>query len=49
MWLLLAAVLLAVWVLGLLVFHLGAFIHLALLAAVAALIWHFAAGRRTAR
>jgi uncharacterized membrane protein (DUF485 family) len=35
-------ILLAVWVLGFLVFHvLGSLIHLALIIAVIALVWHF--------
>lgn len=45
-----ALILLAVWVLGFLVFHvLGALIHLALIVAVIAVVWHFvsrAMGRR---
>jgi hypothetical protein len=45
----LGLILLALWVLGFLVFHLGALIHLALLAAVVAIVWHWVAGRSAAR
>jgi len=40
--------LLACWALGFLVFHLGALIHLALLAGAVALVWHWARSRARA-
>lgn len=50
MWLLWAGIiLLAAWVVGFLVLHVaGMLIHLALLAAIVAIVWHFVAGRRHA-
>lgn len=43
-----AAVLVVLWLLGFLTFHIaGALIHLLLILAVIAVIWHFVAGRRT--
>ena len=44
-----AAVLIVLWLLGFLTFHIaGALIHLLLLLAVIAIVWHFVAGRRRA-
>lgn len=44
-----AAVLIVLWLLGFLTFHIaGALIHLLLLLAVISIIWHFIAGRRRA-
>jgi hypothetical protein len=43
-----AAVLLVLWLLGLVAFHVTSFvIHLLLIAAVIAIVWHFVAGGRT--
>lgn len=47
MWIFIAIVLLAIWVLGFLLFHIaGFFIHILLVVAVIALIYHFVRGRR---
>jgi hypothetical protein len=47
MLLLIAVVLLILWLLGWLLFHIaGALIHLLILLAVVALIWHLIQGRR---
>ena len=47
MLLLIAVVLLILWLLGWLLFHIaGALIHLLILFAVVALIWHLIQGRR---
>jgi hypothetical protein len=44
-----AVVLFVLWLLGFLAFHIaGAFIHILLVLAVIAIIWHFVAGRRAA-
>jgi len=43
-----AVFLLAVWVVGFLIFHAGAFIHIAVLAAVVFIVWHLASGRMRA-
>jgi hypothetical protein len=40
-----AAVLLVVWLLGFLAFHLGAFIHILILLAVIVVVLHFVRGR----
>ena len=40
------AVLVVLWLLGWLVFNLGAFIHILLVIALIALVWHLIAGRR---
>lgn len=43
----LALVLFVLWILGFAVFHIaGALIHILLVIAVIALVWHFIAGRR---
>jgi hypothetical protein len=43
-----AAVLLVLWLLGLVAFHVTSFvIHLLLIAAVIAIVWHLVAGGRT--
>jgi hypothetical protein len=48
--LIVAAVLAVLWLLGFLAFHVTAFaIHLLLIAAVVALVAHFAVGRRSGR
>jgi uncharacterized protein DUF5670 len=41
-----AAVLLVLWLLGFLAFHLGTFIHILIVAAVVVLVLHFVRGRR---
>lgn len=47
MWLIIGAVLVVVWVVGFLAFHIaGALIHLLLLAALVVVIWHFVSKRR---
>ena len=47
MWIFIAIILLACWILGFLLFHIaGFFIHLLLVVAVIALIYHFVRGRR---
>ncbi len=47
MYLIIGAVLVVIWVLGFLAFHIaGALIHLLLLVALVAVIWHFVAKRR---
>jgi hypothetical protein len=44
-----AVVLFVLWLLGFRAFHIaGAFIHILLVLAVIAIIWHFVAGRRVA-
>lgn len=46
MYLIIGAVLVVIWVLGFLAFHIaGALIHLLLLAAVVVVIWHFVSKR----
>ncbi len=40
------AILIVLWLLGWLVFNLGAFIHILLIIALVALVWHLVAGRR---
>ena len=40
-----AAVLLVLWLLGFLAFHLGAFIHILIVIAIVVLILHFVRGR----
>ena len=48
MWVFIAVVLLVMWVLGFLVFHIAGFlIHILLLVAVVAVVLHFVRGRRT--
>jgi uncharacterized membrane protein YwaF len=48
MFIAIAVVLLVLWVLGFLTFHIaGAFIHILLILAVISIIWHFIAGRRS--
>ncbi len=43
-----AAILLVLWLLGFFAFHIaGGLIHILLVLAVVAVIWHFVAGRRT--
>ncbi len=43
-----AAILLVLWLLGFFAFHIaGGLIHILLILAVVAVIWHFIAGRRT--
>lgn len=43
-----AAILLVLWLLGFFAFHIaGGLIHILLVLAVVAVIWHFIAGRRT--
>ncbi len=43
-------ILLVLWAFGFLVFHLGAIIHLVLVVAIVALVWHWISGRaRTTR
>jgi|GEM_PF-4953652 len=49
MWLLIALLLLVVWGVGLLAFHLGALIHLVLLGAVVAFVWHWVSRRTAAK
>jgi hypothetical protein len=39
------AILVVLWLLGWLVFNLGAFIHILLIIALIALVWHLIAGR----
>jgi len=39
-----ALIIVAVWAVGLLVFHFGAFIHLALLIAAVIIVWHLLSG-----
>jgi hypothetical protein len=39
------AILVVLWLLGWLVFNLGAFIHILLVVALIALVWHLFAGR----
>lgn len=39
-------ILVVLWLLGWLVFNLGAFIHILLIIALIALVWHLVAGRR---
>jgi len=47
MFIAIAVVLLVLWVLGFLTFHIaGAFIHILLILAVISLVWNFIAGRR---
>ncbi len=47
MFIAIAVVLLVLWVLGFLTFHIaGAFIHILLILAVISLVWSFIAGRR---
>lgn len=41
-----AALLLVLWLLGFLAFHLGAFIHILIVVAVVVLVLHFVRGRR---
>lgn len=41
-----AAILLVLWLLGFLAFHLGAFIHILIVIAVVVLVLHFVRGRR---
>ena len=49
MFLAIAGVLFVLWLLGFLAFHVaGAFIHILLVLAVIAIIWHFVAGRKVA-
>jgi hypothetical protein len=49
MFVIIAIILVACWLLGLIVFHVSGFlIHILLVVAVIALIWHFVAGRRRA-
>ncbi len=49
MFIALAVVLVLAWLLGFSVFHLaGSMIHLLLLVAVVAVVWHFIGGRRSA-
>ena len=49
MFLAIAGVLFVLWLLGFLAFHVaGAFIHILLVIAVIAIIWHFVAGRKVA-
>jgi hypothetical protein len=45
----LALIVVAAWLLGLLVFHAGAFIHLALLVAAVMIVWHLVARGRLMR
>ena len=40
------AILVVLWLLGWLVFNLGAFIHILLIIALVALVWHLVAGGR---
>ena len=40
------AILIVLWLLGWLVFSMGAFIHVLLVIALIALVWHLLAGRR---
>jgi hypothetical protein len=40
-----AAILLVLWLLGLLAFHLGAFIHILIVIAVVVVVLHFVRGR----
>jgi len=40
-----AAILLVLWLLGFLAFHLGAFIHIVIVIAVVVLVLHFVRGR----
>ncbi len=42
------AVLVVLWLLGFLVFHVGALIHIVLVIAVIVLVWQLISGRRTA-
>ena len=44
-----AIVLFVLWALGFLVFHLGAIVHIALIVAVVAFIWHWISGRTRAK
>jgi hypothetical protein len=47
MFLAIAAVLVVLWLLGFLVFHIaGALIHILIILAVISIVWHFVAGRR---
>jgi len=47
MWIVIAIILVVAWVLGFIVFHVSSFlIHLLILFAVIALIYHFVRGRR---
>ncbi|MDQ2861823.1 MAG: lmo0937 family membrane protein [Pseudomonadota bacterium] len=49
MWIFIAIVLIACWALGFLLFHVSSFlIHILLVVAVIALIYHFVRGRRGA-
>jgi hypothetical protein len=49
MFIIIAAVLVVLWLLGFVVFHVSSFlIHILLLIAVISLVWHFVAGRRRA-
>jgi Family of unknown function (DUF5670) len=49
MFITIAIVLVVLWLLGFVVFHVSSFlIHILLLVAVISLIWHFVAGRRGA-
>jgi hypothetical protein len=49
MFITIAIILAACWLLGLLVFHVSGFlIHILIVVAVISLIWHFVAGRRGA-
>lgn len=49
MWLLIALVLLVVWAVGFLVFHVGAIIHIALVAAIVFFVWHWMSNRTSAK
>lgn len=44
-----AVVLLVLWALGLLVFHLGAIINVVLIVAIVAFVWHWISGRNRAK
>ena len=46
MFLTIIAILVVLWLLGWLVFNLGAFIHILLIIALIGLVWHLVAGRR---
>ena len=47
MFLTIAVILLILWALGFFVFPVGGLVHILLILAVIAIIWHFVAGRRT--
>lgn len=49
MLLILALILLVIWAVGFLLFHLGSLIHIVLIAAIVLFIWHWMAGRSTAK